>query len=126
MLDQLPDTKKTGTGKIVQGLRHIFTDTAAQVIMIPIEPILNHNIGIITIITGVAHDAPIPHTGVIAIHLAVTLHIDHTADHLHTEAHHTTPEIEVCHVHTHPTNPHKRIHIGHNHTPVDYRANHIT
>ena len=57
------------------------------------EAIPDHNIGIIAIITGVAHDAQIPHTAVIAIDLSMTPHIDHTADHPHTEAHHTSPEI---------------------------------
>ena len=85
MSDQVPDTAmSTGTGEAVQGLSHDFTDTAAQVIMIPIEAILDHDIGTIAIFTGVAHDAPIPHTGVIAIDLTMTLHIDHTADHPHT------------------------------------------
>ena len=117
---------RTGTGKAFQGLSHISTDTAAQVIMIPIEAILNHNIGIIAIITGVGHHAPIPHTGVIAVDLTVKLHIDHTEDNPCTETHHTTPDIEACHIHTHPTNPHDGIHIGHAHTPVDHEANHIT
>ena len=56
----------------------------------------------------------------------MTLHIDHTTDHLHTEAHHTTPEIEACHIYVHPANPHDEMHIGHTHTPVDHEANHIT
>ena len=55
---------RTETGETVQGFSHISTDTTAQVIMIPIEAILDHDIGIIIIITGVAHDAQIPHTGV--------------------------------------------------------------
>ena len=117
---------KTGTGEAVQGLSHIFTGTAAQVIRIPVEAILDQDIGILTIITGVAHDTQILHTGVIAIALTVTLHIDHTADHLCTGAHHTTPEIEAYHIHIHPTNPHNKPHIGHTHTPVDHKANHIT
>ena len=127
MPDQAPDTAmRTGTGKAIQGLSHIFTDTAAQVIMIPIEAVLDHNIGIITTITGVAHDAQIPHTGVIAINLTVTLHIDHTADHPCREAHHTSPEIEATCIHAHPTNLHNEIHIGHTHSPVDHKVNHIT
>ena len=117
---------RTGTGKGVQDLSHNSTDTAAQVIMIPIEAILDHNIGIITTITGVAHSAPVPHTRVIAIDLTMTLHIDHTTDHPCTEAHHMTLEIEACCIHDHPTNPHNRIHIGHTHTPVDHKVNHIT
>ena len=63
---------------------------------IPIEVILDHNIGILAIITGVAHNAWILHTGIIAIDLTMTLHMDHTTDHLHTRGHHTTPEIEAC------------------------------
>ena len=55
----------------------------------------------------------------------MTLHINHTTDHLYTEAHHTTQEIEAC-VHIHPTNPHDEIHIGHTCTPVDHKVNHIT
>ena len=51
----------------------------------------------------------------------MTLHIAQTTDHPCTEAHHTTPEIEACHVHIHPTNPHDEPH-----TPVDHEANHIT
>ena len=94
--------------------------------MIPIEAILDHDIGIIAIITGVGHDVPIPHTGVIAIDLAMTLHIDHTTDHPHTDAHHTTLEIETCCINTQPTNPHDEIHIGHTCTPVDHKVNHIT
>ena len=81
--------------------------------MIPIEAILDHDIGIIAIITGVAQDAPILHTGVIAIHLTMTLHIDQTADNPFTEVHHTTPMIEACCIHAHPTNSHGKIHIGH-------------
>ena len=46
---------RTGTGGAVQGLSHIFTDTTAQVTKIPIEAIPDHDIGIIAIITGVAH-----------------------------------------------------------------------
>ena len=126
MPDQVPDTvMRTGTSKVIQGHRHILTDTAGQVIMIPIEAILDHDIEIITIITGVAFNASIPHTGVIAINLAMTLHIDHTAYHPCTEAHHTIPEIEAYHVHAHPTNPHE-VHICHTQTPVEQEVNHIT
>ena len=116
----------TGTGEAIQGLTHVFTDTTVQVTRIPIEAIPGHNIGIIAIITGVAHTAQIPHTGVIAIDFTMTLHIDHTSDHPHTEAHHTTPEIGAYHVHVHHTNLHNKSHIGHTHTPVDHEANHIT
>ena len=91
-----------------------------------IEAALDHDIGIIAIITGVAHNAPIPHTGVIAIDHTMTLHIDHTTDHPHTEAHHTTPEMEACCVHVHPTNLYNEIHIGHTLTPLYHKVNHIT
>ena len=50
----------------------------------------------------------------------------HTADHPHTEAHHTTSEIEACCIHVHPTNPHNEPHIGHTCTPVDHEVNHTT
>ena len=55
----------TGTGKAVQSLRQDITDTTAAVTMTLVEAILNHNIGIITITTGVAHSTPIPCTGVL-------------------------------------------------------------
>ena len=103
-----------------------FSQTLQLISRIPIEAVPDHDIGTIAIITGVAHTTQIPHTGVIAIDLTVTLHIDHTTDHPHTEAHHTTPEIEACCIHTHHTNPHDETHIGHTHTPVDHEANHIT
>ena len=100
MPGQVQDTTmRTGTGKAVQGLSHILTDTAVQVTKISIESVLDHNIGILNIITGVAHHAQIPHTEVKAINLTVTPNIDCTADHLHTEVHHTTPEIEACCIH---------------------------
>ena len=117
---------RTGTGEAIPGHNHVSTDTTAQVIIIHIEATSDNNIGIITTTTGVAHDAQIPHTGVIAINPTMTHHLDHTADHPCTEAYHTTPEIGATHVHIHPTNPHDMIHIGHTHTPVDHKANHIT
>ena len=127
MPDQAPDiTMGTGMGKVIPGHSHNSTDTAAQVFKIHIEAIPDHNIGIITTPTGVAHKAQIPHTGIITIDPTMTHHIDHTTEHLHIEAHHTTPEIEATHIHVHPTNPHDKIHIGHTHTPVDHKVNHIT
>ena len=117
---------RTGTGKVVQGHSHISTDTAAQVIMIHIEVIPDHDIGIIATSQEAAHGAQVPHTRVIAIDPTVTHHIDHTADHPCTEPHNTTPEIEATHIHIHPTNPDDKIHIGHTCTPVDHKANHIT
>ena len=65
-----------------------------------------HNIGIITTIPGVAHDAQVPHTRVIAINPTMTHHINQTTDHPCTEAHHhSTQETKVTHFHIHPTNP---------------------
>ena len=119
-------TMRTGIGETIPGLSHTFTDTAAQVIMTHIEAILDHDIEIITTITGVAHNAQILHTGVIATDPAMTHHIDHTVDHPHTEAHHTTPEIEAAHIHIHPTNHQDQIHTCCTHTPVDHKASHIT
>ena len=118
-------TMRTGTGEAVQGLSHIFTDTTGQVTRIPLEAIPDHDIGIIAIITAVAHATQIPHTVVIDINLTMTIHIDKTADHLHKEAHHTTPEVEACCIHIHHTNPYDETHVGHTHTPVDHKANHI-
>ena len=63
MPGQDPDTAmRTETGEVVLGHSHISTDTAAEVIMIHIEAIPDHNIGIIATTTGVAHDTQIPHT----------------------------------------------------------------
>ena len=118
MPGQAPGTAmRTGTGKVVQGLRHAFTDTTVQVIMTHIEAILDHNMGIITTITGVAHDAQIPHTGVIATDPNMTHHIDHIIDHPHTEA----TDIDI-----HPTNHQDEIYIGCTHFPVDHKAKHST
>ena len=118
---------KTGTGKAIPGHNHISTDTAAQVIMIHIKAVPDHDIGIIATTTGVAHGKlQILHTGIIAINPAMAHHIHHTTDHPHTGVHHTTPEIEAAHNHIHPTNPHDEIHIGYTHTPGDHEANHIT
>ena len=73
MPGQVPDTiMKTGTGEVIPGHNHIFTDITAQVIMIHIEAIPGHNIGIVATIPGVAHDAQVPHTGGIAIDPAMT------------------------------------------------------
>ena len=107
---------KTGTGEAALDLSHISTDIAAQVSITHIEAIPNHDIGIITTITEVAHDTKALHTGVTSINPAVTHHLDHTRDHQHTEAHHTTQEIKVTCIHVHPTNPQDEIHIGHAHS----------
>ena len=127
MPGQVPDiAMRTETSKAIQGLSHVFTDTAAPVTRIPTEAIPDHDIGIFAIITGVVHTAQTPHTGVTAIDLAMTLHLDCTTDHPHTEAYHITPGIEACHVHIHHTKPHDESHISHTHTPVNQEANHIT
>ena len=106
MPGQTPDAAmRTGRDKVIPGHSHISTDTAAQVIMIHIEAIPDHDIGIIATTPEVAHNVQIPHTGVIAINPAVTHYADHTAGHPCTGAHHhTTPETEAAHVHVHPTN----------------------
>ena len=123
-----PDTTmRTVTGKVVPGHNHIFINPRDQVIMIHIEAIPDHDIGIIATITGVAHNAQVPHTRVIAIDPTMTHHINHTTDHSCTEAHHhTNPETKVTHIHVHPTNPQDEVTIGHTHTPVDHDTNHIT
>ena len=128
MSGQAPDTTmKTGTGKVIPGHSHIFTDITAQVIMTCIEAASGHDTGIVTITPEVAHNAQIPHTGVTAIDPTMTHHTDPTADHPHTKVPHpTTPEIKVDHIHVHPTNPQDEICIGHTCTPADHEANHIT
>ena len=83
--------------------------------------------GIISTTQRVAYNVQVPHTEVIAMNPAMTHHIDPTTDHPHIEAHyHTTPETEVAHMQVHPANPQDDIHIGHTHTLVDHKANHIT
>ena len=58
MPDQVPDNAmQTGTGEAIQVLSHVFTDTTVEVVRISIEAILDHDIGILAIITGVAHNA---------------------------------------------------------------------
>ena len=127
MPGQAPDTTvKTGAGKVIPGHNHTFTDTTAPVIMIHMETIPGHDIGIIATTPGVAHNTHVPHTEVIPINPAMTHHIDPTTDHPHTEgSHHTTPEIEVNHIHIHPTKPQDKIHISHTRTPADHKANNI-
>ena len=118
---------RTGTGKVIPGHSHISTDTTAQVAMIHIEAIPDHDIGIITTTPKVAPNTQVPHTGVMAINPTMTHHTDPTTDHPCTEAHHhTTPETKAAHVHIHPTNPTNEIHIGHTCTPVDHEANYTT
>ena len=95
--------------------------------MIHIEAVPGLSIEIIASTPGVAHNTQVPHTGVIAIDPAIKHHINPSTDHPCTEAHHhTTPKTKVTHTHIHPTNPQDEIHIGHAHTPVDHKANHIT
>ena len=125
---QAPDTTmKTGTEEVIPHQNHIFPDTTAQVVMTHIEAIQGHNIEIIATTPGVAHDAQVPHTWVIAINPATTHHINPTTDHPCTKVpHHTTPEFKVNHIHIHPTKPQDKICIGHTCTPADHEANHIT
>ena len=118
---------RTGTGKVIPGHNHIFTDIAAQVIMTHIDPTPDHDTGIIATTPGVAHGAHIPHTEITAINLTVTHHIDPTTDHPHTKVPQpTTPEIKVDPIHILPTNPQDEIHTGHIHIPADHEASHTT
>ena len=95
--------------------------------MIHVEAIPGHDIGKIPTTPGVAHNAQVSHTGVIAMDPTLTHDMDPTTDHLHTEVHHhTTPETKLTHIHVHPTNPQDKIHIGHSQTPADHETNHIT
>ena len=128
MPGQAPDTAvRTGTGKVIPGHSQVSTDTAAQVIMIHIEAIPDHNTGIIATTPEVAHNTQVLHTGVIAIDPAATHHINDTTDHLHTEAHHhTTSETKTTHIHIHPINPQDEIYIDHTLTPVEHEVNLIT
>ena len=68
----IEDPEHTNIDNDISGHSHASTDTAAQVIMIHIEAVPDHNIGIIATTTGVAHNAQIPHTGAIAIDPTVT------------------------------------------------------
>ena len=118
---------RTGTGEVIPGHSHISTDTTAQVVMICIEVVPGHNIGIITTTPEAVHNAPVLCTGVTAIYPTMIHHTNHTTDHPHIEAHPpTTPEIDGTHIHVHLTSHQDEIHIGHTHTPVDHEANHIT
>ena len=63
MPGQAPETAmKAGTEKVIPGHNHIFTDTAAQVVMTHIEAIPGHNIGIIATTPGVTYNAQVLHT----------------------------------------------------------------
>ena len=118
---------RRGIGEAVPGHSHISTATTAQVVMIHIEAIPDHDIGITTTTPETVQYAPVPHTGTTAINPTTTHHINHTIGHPHTEAHpHTTPEIEVTHAGIYPTGCQDDIHVGHTHTPVDHKANHTT
>ena len=114
---------KTGTGKVVPGHNHIFTDIAVQVIMTHTEATPGHDIRIITTTLEVAHDAHTPHTENTEIDPNMTHHTDPTMDHPHIEVPQpTTPEIEVDLSHIHSTNPPGEIHRGQIHIPADYKA----
>ena len=128
MPGQVQDTTmKTGTGKVIPGHNHIFTDITAQVHMTHIEAAPGHNTGIIATTPEVAHNAHTPHTGITAINPAMTHHINPTADHPHTEVPQpTTHEIKVDPIHVHPTNPAREICTSHIHIPADHKANYTT
>ena len=57
-------------GKVVPGHNLIFTDIAAQVVMIHTEAIPGHDIGIIATSPEVAHNTHAPHTEITAINPA--------------------------------------------------------
>ena len=120
-------TMKTGTDEVIPGHNHIFTDTAAQVIMTRIEAIPGSNTGIIATTPELAHDAHTPHTKITAINPAITHYTDPTTDHPHTEVpQSTTPDVKVDPIHAHPTNPPGDMCTGHIHIPADHKASHST
>ena len=87
MPDQVQGTTMMiGTDKAKQDHSLTFEGTAAQVIMIPVEAAVDHNTGIDAVTTGAAHDNLTPPIEATAIDLAMTHHINHTADHPHLEA----------------------------------------
>ena len=128
MSGQVQDTTvKTGTGKVVPGHNHIFTDITAQVIMTHIQATPGHDTGITATTPEVAYDVHAPHIEIKAIDLAMTHHTNPTADHPHTEVPQpTTPEIEVDPIQICPTNPPGEICTGHTHIPADHEPNHTT
>ena len=123
--DQAQDTTlKTGTGKVVPGHNLIFT---AQVIMTHTEATPGHDIGIITVTPGVAHDTYAPHTETTVIDPTMIHHTYLTTDHPHIEVFQlTTPESVVDHIHIHPTSPQGEICTGHIHIPAYHKANHTS
>ena len=125
---QVQDTTiKIGTGKVIPGHNHIFTDIAVQVAMTHIEAAPGHDTGIIATTPEVAHGTHAPHTEITAINPTATHCINPTTDHLHTEVPQpTTPEMEANPIHVHPTHPPGEIHTGHIHIPADHKANHTT
>ena len=126
MPGQVPDTTmKTGTGKVIPGHNHIYTDITTQVIMTHIETAPGHNIGILTATPEVGHDAHIPHTEITAINPATIHHMNPTVDHSQTEVPQlTTPEIERDPTHVHPTIPWGEIYTCHIYIPADHKASH--
>ena len=83
MPDQVQgNTIKTRTGEVIPDHNLIFTDITAQVIMIHAEAAPGHDIGIITSIPGITHDAHTPHIEITAIDPAETHHSrDHSRSH---------------------------------------------
>ena len=111
---------KTGTDTVSQDHNPIFTDIAANVIMLPTEAIPGHTTGITDDITGVVHDT---HTQILThIILTMTLHI---ADHLHIKVLQLTPEFTADHTPDQPTNPPRKPHTNPCHIPEDYKVKHI-
>ena len=82
MPDQVQGTTmKTGTGEVVPDHNLIFTDITVHIIMIHTEASPGHDIGIIAVTPGVAHDAHAPHIEITAINPAMTHHTNLIADH---------------------------------------------
>ena len=121
------NTIKTGTGKVDPDNNLIFTDTAAQVIMIHTEATPGHNIGIIIATTGAAHNTHAPPIGVTALDPVTKHHVDHITDHPHIEVLWlTTPEVTVDHAHDQPTNLQVETCTDQIHIPADHEANHTS
>ena len=86
---------KTGTGRVIPGHNHIFTDIATKVVMTHIEAAPGHDTQIIATTPGLTHNTRLPHTAVTVIDPAVTHHTDPITDHPHTEVpHHTTQRLK--------------------------------
>ena len=79
---------KAGTGKVIPGGNHVFTDIAAQVIMTHIGATLGHDTEIIATTPETVHDAHAQCTEITAIVPTMPSHIDPTRDHPHIKVLH--------------------------------------